>query len=92
MVAIYTYTRTTEILWRKRDGTATPSRGERSGFYCFSRPLTSKKVLLYYTKVCFGWLSLQTTERMSLNTSKEGIKKVKESVGSGFLRKMGNSA
>ena len=28
-----------------------------TGFYCFSRPLTSKKVLLYYTKVCFGWLS-----------------------------------
>ena len=28
-----------------------------SGFYCFSRPFTSKKVLLYYAKVCFGWLS-----------------------------------
>ena len=28
-----------------------------TGFYCFSRPLTSKKVLLYYAKVCFGWLS-----------------------------------
>ena len=27
-----------------------------TGFYCFSRPLTSKKVLLYYAKVCFGWL------------------------------------
>ena len=26
-------------------------------FYCFSRPLTSKKVRLYYAKVCFGWLS-----------------------------------
>ena len=28
-----------------------------TGFYCFSRPLTLKKVLLYYAKVCFGWLS-----------------------------------
>ena len=28
-----------------------------TGFYCFSSPLTSKKVLLYYAKVCFGWLS-----------------------------------
>ena len=42
---------------------ATPSRGESAptlaltGFYCFSRPLASKKVLLYYAKVCFGWLS-----------------------------------
>ena len=77
MVAIFKYTQTTEILWRKRDGTATPSRGERSGFYCFSRPLTSKKVLLYYTKVCFWWLSLQTQERKSLNTSKGDICNVK---------------
>ena len=62
MVAIYKYTWTTEILWRKRDGAATLSRGEHStlaltGFYCFSRPLTSKMVLLYYAKVCLGWLS-----------------------------------
>ena len=28
-----------------------------TGFYCFSSPLTSKKVLFYYAKVCFGWLS-----------------------------------
>ena len=28
-----------------------------TGFYCFSRPLTSKMALLYYAKVCFGWLS-----------------------------------
>ena len=27
-----------------------------TGFYCFSRPLTSKMVLLYYENVCFGWL------------------------------------
>ena len=35
-----------------------------TSFYCFSRPLTSKKVLFYYAKVCFGWLSLQTRERV----------------------------
>ena len=41
----------------------TPSRGESAqtlaltGFYCFSRPLTSKMVLLYHAKVCFVWLS-----------------------------------
>ena len=44
-----------------------------TSFYWFSRPLTSKKVLFYYAKVCFGWLSLQTQERVSLNTSKEDI-------------------
>ena len=84
MGAIDKYTRTTEILWRKRDSTARPLPQEEStptlaltGFYCFSRPLTSKKVLLYYTKVCFGWLSLQTQARVSLNTSKEDICNVK---------------
>ena len=56
---------------------ATPSRGEHmtlalTGFYCFSRPLTSKKVLFYYAKVCVGWLSSQTQERVSLSTSKLG--------------------
>ena len=45
-------------------GTARPLSQEESaltlaltGFYCFSRPLTSKMVLLYYAKVCFVWLS-----------------------------------
>ena len=28
-----------------------------TSFYWFSRLLTSKKVLFYYTKVCLGWLS-----------------------------------
>ena len=56
------YTRTTEMLWRKRDSVAALSRGECptlavTGFYCFSMPLPSKMVLLYYAKVCFGWLS-----------------------------------
>ena len=51
------------------------------GFYCFSRPLTSQKVLLYYAKFCFGWLSLlQTKERVLLNTSKEDICNVKGEV------------
>ena len=50
------------VPWRKRDCVATLSRGEHptlalTGFHCFSRPLTSKMVLLYYAKVCFGWLS-----------------------------------
>ena len=48
-----------------------------TSLYRFSRPLTSKKVLFYYTKVCLGWLSLQTQERKSLNTSKEDICNVK---------------
>ena len=51
-----------------------------TGFYCFSRPLTSKKVFLYYAKVCFGWLSLQTQERVLLNISKEDICNVKGEV------------
>ena len=32
-----------------------------TSFYWFSRLLTSKKVLFYYTKVCFGWLSFADT-------------------------------
>ena len=91
----YTYTRTTEVLWGKRDSKATLSRGEclwspwplpqggstkslaLTSLYRFFRPLTSKKVLFYYTKVCFGRLSLQTQERVLLNTSKEDICNVK---------------
>ena len=37
-------------------------------------------VLLYYAKVCFGWLSLQIQERVLLNTSKEDICNVKGEV------------
>ena len=62
MVAIDKYTRTTESCGGK--GSVWPlSLGEGSltlaltGFYCFSGPLTSKMVLIYYTQVCFGWLS-----------------------------------
>ena len=28
-----------------------------TGFYCFSRPITSRMVLIYYAQVCFRWLS-----------------------------------
>ena len=28
-----------------------------TGFYCFSRHITSRMVLIYYAQVCFGWLS-----------------------------------
>ena len=65
-------------------GTARPlSQEERSptlaltGLYCFSRPLTSKTVLLYYAKVFLGGYLLQTKERMSLSTSKKDICNVK---------------
>ena len=60
---------------------ATPRGSTKSlaltSLYRFFGPLTSKKVLFYYTKVCFGWLSLQTQERVLLNTSKEDICNVK---------------
>ena len=56
VAAIYKYTRTTEILWRKKDSTAQPLPQEESaptlaltGLYCFSRPPTSKMVLIYYS-------------------------------------------
>ena len=41
---------------------------------------------LFYAKVCFGWLSLQTQERVLLNTSKEDICNVKgEMVETGYV-------
>ena len=60
-----------------------PSQRERplhprlDRLYCFSRPPTSKMVLIYYSQVCLGWLSLQTQERKSLSTSKGDICNVK---------------
>ena len=50
------------VLWRKRDGTATLSRGEHptlplTGFYGFSGHFTLRMVLIYYAQVRFGWLS-----------------------------------
>ena len=58
-----------------------------TGFYCFSRSLTSKKVLFYYAKVCFGWLSFTDNkgEDVKLNTSKKDICNVKgEMVKTGY--------
>ena len=88
MAAIYKYTWTTEILWRKRDGMATLSRESAptlalTGFYCFSRSLTSSFLLwssfTMHRFVLNGYI-LQTKERMSLNTSKEDICNVKAEV------------
>ena len=49
------------VLWRKRDSTATLSRGEPpilplTGFYCFSGHITLTMVLIYYAQVRFRWL------------------------------------
>ena len=58
VAAIDTFTRTAEILWRKRDGMAALSVRERAltpawtGFYCFSGYITSRMVLIYYAQVC----------------------------------------
>ena len=88
MVAIYTYTQTTEIPWRKRDAEATLSRGEHptlalTGFYCFSRPLTSKMVLIYYAKFCFGWLSFTDKGEDVTEYIKEGYLQCKRRKGGG---------
>ena len=71
VAAIDKYTRTTEILWRKRDSTATLSvrDGMRArvsprehptpawtGFYCFSGHITLRMVLIYYEQVRCRWL------------------------------------
>ena len=99
VAAIYKYTWTTEILWRKRDSAATLSRGERlwaprplpqeeraltlalTSFYCFSRPLTSKMVLLYYAKFCFGWLSFADKGECVAEYIKEGYLQCKRRNG-----------
>ena len=63
VAAMDKFTRTTETLWRKRDGMATLEvrqrvRGPESptpawtGFYCFSGHITSRMVLIYYAQVC----------------------------------------
>ena len=49
------------VLWRKRDGTDTLSRGEHPD-PCIDRLLllsvhiTLRMVLIYYAQVCFRWL------------------------------------
>ena len=60
------------VLWKKREGTATRSRGERlhpclDSFYCFSEPITLGMVLIYYAQVNFRWLQ-KTKERVLLVT------------------------
>ena len=52
------------VLWRKRDSTATLSRGECptlaltgfSFFSFFSGHITLRMALTYYAQVCFRWL------------------------------------
>ena len=89
MVAIYKYTWTTEILWRERDGAATLSRVDLTlaltGFYCFSRPLTSKMVLIYYAYVCFGWLSFADKGEDIAEYIKEGYLQCKRRNGQNWL-------
>ena len=90
VAAIYKYTRTTEILWRKRDSSATLSEESAqtlalTGFYCFSRPLTSKMVLLYYAKVCFGWLSFADKGENVTEYIKEGYLQCKRINGQNWL-------
>ena len=70
----------------EKDGRATFSRGECTdpcldSFYCFSRPLTSKKVLLYYAKVCFGWLSFADKGEGVAEYIKEGYLQCKRRSG-----------
>ena len=49
------------VLWGKRDGTATLSRGEHPD-PCLDRllllfwPITLRMILIYYAQVRFGWL------------------------------------
>ena len=52
-----------------------------TGFYCFSRPLTSRMVSIYYAKVCFGWLSFTD------NKGEDVTKYIKE----GYLRCKGRN-
>ena len=69
-------------------GTAWPLSQEESaltlaltGFYYFSRPLTSKMVLLYYAKVCFGWLSFADKGEDVAEYIKEGYLQCKRRNG-----------
>ena len=71
----------------KRDGVATLQVRERvpnpawTGFYCFSRYLTRRMVLIYYAQVPFRRLQ-KTKERVLLITSKrKDIYKCKEKSG-----------
>ena len=52
-----------------------------TGFYWFSRPLTSKMVLLYYAKACFGWLSFADKGEDVAEYIKEGYLQCKRRNG-----------
>ena len=52
-----------------------------TGFYCFSRPLTSKMVLLYYAKFYFGWLSFTDKGEDVTEYIKEGCLQCKRRNG-----------
>ena len=92
MVAVYKYTLTTEILWRKRDSEATLSRGEHLDpcldrlLLFFLDPLHQRWSSFTMHRFVLGGYLLQTTkERMSLNTSKKDICNVKgEMVETGY--------
>ena len=62
----------------QREGPETPSW---AGFYCFSRHLTSRMVLIYYAQVCCGWLSFTD------NKGEDVAKYIKE----GYLQCKGRS-
>ena len=66
---------------RQREG---PETSTWTGFYCFSRHITSRMALIYYAQVQFtlgGYLLQKTKERMLTNTSKKDICKCKGKSG-----------
>ena len=86
MVAIFkhTYTRTTEILWRKRGCVAALQVKERAprpppgqAFIVFQGPLHQRWSSFTMHRFVLGGYLLQTKERVSLNTSKKDICSVK---------------
>ena len=93
MEAIYKYTRTTEMLWRKRGCVATlqvreraptPTPGQAS--IVFLGPLHQRWFSFTMPRFVLGGYLLQTKERMSLNTSKKDICNVKgEMVETGYV-------
>ena len=85
VVAIYKYTQTTEILWRKRDSTATLKRRAPwplpwQAFIVFLGPLHQRWPSFTMHRFVLGGYLLQTKKRMSLNTSKKDICNVKGEV------------
>ena len=65
-----------QVLWRKRDGTATISEKSAltlalTGFYCFSGYITLRMVLTMHRFALGGYLLQKAKERMLLITSKQ---------------------